>query len=543
MESLDLNKLLIGLGTSTLSEIYGKEKLRIIVRTIKNNVDERQIVNLLHLKYGFQILSNIKLKTYLINNLPNKYANYVCNGNYENNKLSDKEIIRASSTKWTRKTHINQRLIEILGLSDDYLPPIREKINPIESIIPSKSLFNYQDRVKSKSLKLIKNGNYRFIINMPTGAGKTRTAIETLVDYWRSNKTKNTFVIWFAKNDELCAQAFNTLKDIWVYRGDQTLKVYKLWGEFNPDSINEGGIIITSFLKIHSMMKSNSDLVFEKITNIKRYSKAIVVDEAHQVIAPVYQSAVDYLVNSKSSIIIGLTATPGRGWDDQENKKLSNYFNNKIVEITDDDDNQVEEPVRFLQSEDYLCKVITDPLKIDGEIRLTENEIEKIKNGFDYSSNLLEKISNNEIRNLKILEKIRKYYLQDKCIIIFATSLSNSSLLCDMANILNIKSVSIDKETDLQTRRKYISQFRSREIKVLFNYGVLTTGFDAPNTDVVVIARPTSSPVLYNQMIGRGIRGPKVGGNKECILVDVEDNIVGLPDESKTFSMYKTYYD
>lgn len=543
MENLDLNKLLISLGTSTLSEIYGKEKLRIIVRTIKNSIDERQIVHLLYLKYGSQILSNVKLKTYLINNLPNKYANYVCNGTFENGKLADKEIIKASSTRWTRKTHINQRLVEVFGLSDDYLPPIKEQVSSIENIIPSKSLFHYQDRVKAKSLKLIRNGNNRFIINMPTGAGKTRTAIETLIDYWRTNKTKNTFVIWFAKNDELCAQAFSTLKDIWTYRGDQELKVYKLWGEFNPDSIDEGGIIITSFLKIHSMMKSKSDIIFEKIANIKRYAKAIVVDEAHQVIAPVYQSAVDYLINSKSSIIIGLTATPGRGWDDAENKRLSDYFNNKIVEITDDKDNQVEEPVRFLQSEGYLCKVVTDPLKIDNEIRLSENEIDKIRNGFDFSSNLLEKISNNEYRNLKILEKVRKYYLQNKSIIIFATSLSNSSLLCDMANILNIKSASIDKETDLQTRRKYISQFRAKELKVLFNYGVLTTGFDAPNTDVVVIARPTSSPVLYNQMIGRGIRGPKVGGNSECILVDVVDNIIGLPDESRTFSMYKSYYN
>ena len=70
----------------------------------------------------------------------------------------------------------------------------------------------------------------------------------------------------------------------------------------------------------------------------------------------------------------------------------------------------------------------------------------------------------------------------------------------------------------------------------------MTTGFDAPNTDVVVIARPTSSPVLYNQMIGRGIRGPNVGGNKVCVLVDVIDNIIGMPNESYTFSMYRSFY-
>jgi superfamily II DNA or RNA helicase len=92
------------------------------------------------------------------------------------------------------------------------------------------------------------------------------------------------------------------------------------------------------------------------------------------------------------------------------------------------------------------------------------------------------------------------------------------------------------------SRRKYIEMYKNREIKVLFNYGVLTHGFDAPNTDVVIIGRPTQSPILYSQMIGRGLRGPKVGGNKECILVDIKDNIVGLPNERRTFTMYRNNY-
>jgi superfamily II DNA or RNA helicase len=59
--------------------------------------------------------------------------------------------------------------------------------------------------------------------------------------------------------------------------------------------------------------------------------------------------------------------------------------------------------------------------------------------------------------------------------------------------------------------------------RVLVNYGVLTTGFDAPQTSAVVIARPTRSLVLYSQMVGRGIRGPKAGGNKKAVVVTVVD--------------------
>jgi superfamily II DNA or RNA helicase len=63
---------------------------------------------------------------------------------------------------------------------------------------------------------------------------------------------------------------------------------------------------------------------------------------------------------------------------------------------------------------------------------------------------------------------------------------------------------------------------------VLCNYGVLTTGFDAPRVRAVVIGRPTASRVLYEQMIGRGMRGPRFGGTDECLVIDLDDNLVHL---------------
>lgn len=542
MDKLNLEKTLMSLGTEILSDIYDKSKLKIIVNTISNKIDEIEIIKLLKLKYGSQILSNIKLRTYLLNRMNPKHVSYIVGGSFEKRSFTQEEILKCAKSKWDRRIKVNQRWIETFDLSDEYLPPIKDKQEPIEVIQPKYNLFDYQNRVKSNVNRLFSENQNRFIINMPTGAGKTRTAMECLVDFWRSNKKNNSFIIWFAKSDELCNQALETLEKIWENKGDSDLKVYKLWGEHFPKSIEEGGFVITSFGKIYSLMKSPSNLKFEIITKIKRNSSLVVVDEAHQTIAPTYKDAIDYLVNSKKCIIIGLTATPGRGWDVEQNKILSDYYDNKIIEITDEKNNRINEPVRYLQDQGYLSKVETDPLKINNEIRLGENEINKLKQGFDFSETTIQKIENNEIRNLLILNKIKKYYLQGKSIIVFAASLDNCALLCDMANILNIKSCSIDKQTSMINRRKFIQMFRDGESKVLFNYGVLTTGFDAPNTDVVVIARPTSSPVLYNQMIGRGIRGPNVGGNKVCVLVDVIDNIIGMPNESYTFSMYRSFY-
>jgi len=61
------------------------------------------------------------------------------------------------------------------------------------------------------------------------------------------------------------------------------------------------------------------------------------------------------------------------------------------------------------------------------------------------------------------------------------------------------------------------------EPMVLCNYGVLTTGFDAPLTSAAIIARPTKSLVLYSQMVGRVIRGPRVGGTPRAEIWTVID--------------------
>ncbi|MDE2824463.1 MAG: helicase-related protein, partial [Chloroflexota bacterium] len=75
---------------------------------------------------------------------------------------------------------------------------------------------------------------------------------------------------------------------------------------------------------------------------------------------------------------------------------------------------------------------------------------------------------------------------------------------------------------------------------VLVNFGVLTTGFDAPRASAVVIARPTQSLVLYSQMVGRAIRGPRAGGTDTCEVVTVVDpNLPGFGDVAAAFSNWE----
>ena len=70
-----------------------------------------------------------------------------------------------------------------------------------------------------------------------------------------------------------------------------------------------------------------------------------------------------------------------------------------------------------------------------------------------------------------------------------------------------------------------VEDFRQGGIRALVNYGVFREGFDAPNTRAIIVARPVYSPNLYFQMIGRGLRGVKNGGNDQCLILNVKDNI------------------
>ena len=79
---------------------------------------------------------------------------------------------------------------------------------------------------------------------------------------------------------------------------------------------------------------------------------------------------------------------------------------------------------------------------------------------------------------------------------------------------------------------------------ILCNFGILTTGFDAPRTSAVVIARPTKSYVLYAQMVGRGIRGPKAGGNMSCeVATVIDEDIQEFINIERIFTRWEGSWD
>ena len=133
-----------------------------------------------------------------------------------------------------------------------------------------------------------------------------------------------------------------------------------------------------------------------------------------------------------------------------------------------------------------------------------------------------------------------------KRIILFGASVRHAELLAAAFLALEIEAHVVTGKTATVARARAIEKFRqvSSRPMILCNFGVLTTGFDAPNTSAAIIARPTRSLVLFSQMVGRATRGPKAGGNETCAISTVVDiDLPGFGDVADAFTNWEDVWN
>ena len=131
-------------------------------------------------------------------------------------------------------------------------------------------------------------------------------------------------------------------------------------------------------------------------------------------------------------------------------------------------------------------------------------------------------------------------------ILVFSSNKDNKIEIKNILNIFKINAASITSDTDPEVRRFTINKFKKKNsgLNILVNYDVLTTGFDAPKTKIAIISRPTTSIVLYHQMIGRVVRGEKQGGNKSCkVLTVIDTYLPGYKDLSDSFYFWEDIWN
>ena len=546
----NLKDLLMSLGTPELVRLYGSDQVNAIAGILNDQITSSRLVELLNIKFGNQILADKSVRRKIYETLSHENLGYILDGKkIDNRALTADEAGKLYNLSWGRTKNSSKRMLELLDLNVGYLPPELIRAPESEFISPGIFLYPHQLHLKDRLVRLLTDGESRVLVHMPTGAGKTRTAIEGIIDYWKASGDRSKNIFWLAHSEELCEQAVETFKKIWLARGDKDIQIKRLWGSHSVSEVpTDGAIIVAGFQKLYSMVSSAEDHTFELISQLRRKSAIVVVDEAHKAIAPTYKICTEFLISPDETKLIGLTATPGRGTEDVfeigggQTAELADFFNNKKLGLVDEGGKDLEDPISYLQKLGFLSSIVRKKITTSTNVELSEKEQKFVADFLELPQSVLKKLEADEERNALILGEVGALYVQEKQIIVFALSVSHARLINDLLNLKGVPSRCIDGQTPEVERQESINDYKEGKIRVLVNYGVLTTGFDAPNTNAILIARPTASLVLYSQMIGRGIRGKKVGGNLECTLVDVKDNMVGFPSEQLAFSHFDTIW-
>jgi DNA repair protein RadD len=400
---------------------------------------------------------------------------------------------------------------------------LREEVPAATVIDPVYGLFAHQERAARKTISALVSGQKRVLLHMPTGSGKTRTAMHVIAEHLRLFPDKS--VIWLAHSEELCDQAAFEFEKAWKSLGSHPVVVRRFWAgrSLNIDEV-KGDFIVAGLPKMNATVRRS----LATLGRLGANTSLVVMDEAHQAVAPTYRLILDALVLPfPSSALLGLSATPGRTWNNLDaDEALANFFGRKKVSL------QVEgytNPVEYLIEGGYLARTTFRPLLLTSGVTMTDKDRSRLKEELEIPAEILQRLAEDEIRNLAILSEIEHLAKRHHRIIVFGTTVEHSDLLAYILRARGIWAKSVTGSTPGPERQSALDEYKSpgAEVRIICNFGVLTTGFDAPRTSAAVIARPTISLVLYSQMVGRAIRGKKAGGNAEAEIVTVVDS--GLP--------------
>lgn len=363
-----------------------------------------------------------------------------------------------------------------LSFKDQTIDNIRnylgDKENFINSVVVKEErkfkLYEHQERILEDIHKSRQEGINTALVVIPTGTGKSQIVIEDLKHL--EGKIKNVLIM----------VPTNPTKKDWITR----LEIFD--NKFNVE------------------VKFYNTVYLERNTLEKDHYDYIVFDEAHHAQAANCKKTLQYFI---PKYLIGLTATDER----LDRKKLDEIFGQYETKLT------LREAIQKGVISNIRCYRLISNIDL-SEVRY---------NGKDYNYADLEKTLVIDSRNELIVNTIKKYFKPQKDFfkqgIVFCVNIQHCKKLEKLFNQAGIKAKAVygsNKEND-----EIFEKYRNKEIQFLLSCQVISEGWDCPQTEIVVMARPTLSKVLYLQQIGRGVRNYP---GKECLyVIDVVDNYEG----------------
>lgn len=425
--------------------------------------------------------------------------------------------------------------VAAIGFSPEFGSAAESRREPEELIsgpIELPPLHDFQQEVFDGLNSLLASGTQRrrAVISLPTGGGKTRVTVEAAVQLVLAPAGAMRSVLWIAQTDELCEQAVQAFRQVWVNLGARrtNLRIARLWGG-NPNPMQlqpQRPVVVVASIQTLNNRVGAADLDWLRKPGL------VVVDECHHAITPSYSMLLRWLdaeaprpgaAARDEPPIVGLSATPFRT-DDDESQRLARRFDSRWLP------SDQEGLYARLRAQGVLARAQYESL--DSGVGLTDDEMARLGRlrepweGLDFE-NLLEainqRLAGDAHRNERLVKCIEAS--AERSVLFFTNSVAHAEEMAARLNLAGISAAAISGSTPTVARRYFLDRFHGGQIRVLCNHSVLTTGFDAPRTDLVLIARQVFSPVRYMQMVGRGLRGEKNGGTASCRIITVIDNL------------------
>ncbi|KAJ1878237.1 DEAD DEAH box helicase [Coemansia sp. RSA 1722] len=349
----------------------------------------------------------------------------------------------------------------------------------------------YQSECIDKCLQSLEQGIRRQAVSLPVGSGKT-VIFSNLIRRIPPPSPIASKVLVLAHREELLVQAATQIQraspDL-IVDIDQGRRVA------NPAA----DVIVAS---VPTLGRSHSDRLLKY--DPMRF-KCLIIDEAHHAAAESYSKIIEHFDRTGDLVVWGCSATLHR----YDGLKLTKAFDKIVYQK------------HFIQmiKDKWLCGMRIVTVKTCSTI----DRVRKL-NG-DFATSSLSSAVNNDERNLAVVKAYDKYARKRSSTLVFAVDVKHAVSLRDEFRAFGIHAEAVLGKTSIAERERILADFRNRKLPVLVNCGILTEGTDIPNIDCVMMARPTRSPVLFQQMIGRGMRLSP--GKTDCLIVDFVDSFGG----------------
>lgn len=352
---------------------------------------------------------------------------------------------------------------------EDYLPQQRGK-----SLDGTNLELKEHQKAALESLKQMRHNNETIaLLYHATGTGKTVTAVTDA-------KHCGGRVLFLAHTQELVEQAANTFSRLWP-----EVRVGR-YMESVKDTASH--IVCGSIQSVALHLDAFKDNDFDYM----------IVDEAHHASADTYQKVLAYF---KPSFTLGLTATPERADD----KSILEIFKNTAHKL------DIQTAVEIGELVPVRC------IRIHTNIDLTKVRF----NSVQYNIRDLESKIYVPERNRLIVDTWMQY-VRDKRTVVFCASVKHAEQIAEMFREQGIRAASVSGGMKQSERKEFQDKFVAKEIQVLCACDLLNEGWDCPETEVLFMARPTMSKVLYTQQLGRGMR--LCDGKESLMVFDFVDN-------------------